>query len=335
MKYLKFLTLAILLMPTWTILRESTPVSAATFAIPTCQPVNETVTLSSGTAAPPVSGLSSATYGWRVTFTNRGGECELPSADLPVTAVYGRRHQQVGQTSISDVVARPALLVARGSATTAQIGVVFIHSSNQTSCTGHRVTGVVIGSYLPMWPSHYFALPRPLRDCNDKVAAVSEPLSLAAAPCTAYQVEFGFGPEISPATGEQALAFTLSNLSRSSCTVTGAPRVMIRGARGVALAFHYVSRSQYFANLGWFTQVIRPHQRAYFIVAKYRCDRGDLVSAESMSTTLYLDASRTIRHTFTGAALDRTLRYCRGGPTDPGQYLAVSPMVPRIALLLP
>jgi hypothetical protein len=76
---------------------------------------------------------------------------------------------------------------------------------------------------------------------------------------------------------------------------------------------------------------VQPGGAAWILVAKYRCDLGDLRDATTITLTL---------PGMPGAALSgpvppdgsgtSTLTYCRGGAADPGQTVTVSPIEPSL-----
>ena len=68
---------------------------------------------------------------------------------------------------------------------------------------------------------------------------------------------------------------------------------------------------------------LRPGGAAWFLVTKYRCDLGTIRAATSMTVTL--PGART-GHKMP-APYCSSMDYCRGGPSDPGQLVTVSPGV--------
>lgn len=128
---------------------------------------------------------------------------------------------------------------------------------------------------------------------------------------------------LSPMTGEHGSFFKLVNRSRRGCTLDGYPRVRLY-ANGVALPFRYVSGGGLYVTRATPRLVtLRPGGTAWFLVAKYRCDLGIIATATSMTVTL---PSALTAYTMP-APPQPSLDYCRGGPSDPGQFVTVSPVV--------
>lgn len=80
------------------------------------------------------------------------------------------------------------------------------------------------------------------------------------------------------------------------------------------------------------TVLLPPRASAYVLVAKYRCDLGVIRNTATIRLTLpgpqrAVLASR-VSGSRSGAA---TLSYCKGGPSDPGQAIGVSPIEPAPA----
>jgi hypothetical protein len=137
-----------------------------------------------------------------------------------------------------------------------------------------------------------------------------------------------FGPQVSPATGEDGDVFVLTNDSGRSCVVDGYPSVSLI-ERGRQLSFAY-SRGgwPYMTTAEPRAVTLVPGGRAYFLVAKYRCDGGILHRA-----TLIRVRPPGVRGALE-AGLSRggvsELGYCRRYPgdprVDPGNRVTVSPI---------
>lgn len=124
-------------------------------------------------------------------------------------------------------------------------------------------------------------------------------------------------------TGEHGSFYKLANHGRRACTLEGYPRIRLY-AHGVALPFRY-SRGggTYVTRAAPRLVTVPPGGAAWFLVAKYRCDLGTIATATSMTVTL---PGARIRYRMP-ASYSSSIDYCRGGPSDPGQLVTVSPVV--------
>jgi hypothetical protein len=134
------------------------------------------------------------------------------------------------------------------------------------------------------------------------------------------------GPEVSPATGEHAELFVLTTGSNQPCVLDGYPHVTLSGPAGT-LPFIY-------ARGGGYVTPERPHGftivsggRAYFLVAKYRCDGGNLGTATLIRAALP-GSPKALVLDLRGRGVSE-FDYCRRYPgdqrVDPGNRVAVSP----------
>lgn len=160
-------------------------------------------------------------------------------------------------------------------------------------------------------------------------APVSPHTSTAnAPPCSARSLTLGYGPALSPATGEHGDTYVLTNRGPAVCTLAGYPRITLYTADGALLPFHYThGHSQYVTSAPPQTVVLPPGASAYVLAAKYRCDLGNAHQA----TTIRITVPGPQPGAVTGRAASSTLgvsalAYCRGGPNGPGQIIAVSPL---------
>ena len=147
------------------------------------------------------------------------------------------------------------------------------------------------------------------------------------AQCNTANLSFGLGNRLSPATGEHGDLYVLINHGNTACQLHGYPGVSFYDARHQILPFRY-ARGQGL----WVTHeaprlvVLSPGKRAFFLVAKYRCDIGD--SMVAISVRIYPPNER---HQLIGSASDGAgvseLDYCKGGTKDPGNIVYISPVV--------
>lgn len=150
--------------------------------------------------------------------------------------------------------------------------------------------------------------------------------STAIPACATSHLTLGFGNRVSAMTGEHAVVYTLTNTSKSTCNLQGYPGVSFYGKNNQVLPFEYTrGKSQYMAHSAPATVLLRTRARAYFLVAKYRCDLGDEVAASQIRVY-----PPNTRQQLVGPATTSNARgifaYCKGGIKDPGQQIDVSPV---------
>jgi Protein of unknown function (DUF4232) len=169
------------------------------------------------------------------------------------------------------------------------------------------------------------------RPTSSTVSTASLPGPRGATRCRAEALVLRPGGYVSPATGEHALMFALANRGAVTCTVEGYPRVVLYGRQGIPLPFRYTKGGgQYVTRSRPVTVILAPGASAYVLVAKYRCDIGTAATAAAIQVTLAAAhgvrfSAREAVHVGPGTP---DLSYCRGGPLDPGQAVAVSPVEP-------
>ena len=150
--------------------------------------------------------------------------------------------------------------------------------------------------------------------------------SSATAPCSTTNLSLGFGDRVSAMTGEDGVIYTLTNKGKFACKLYGYPGISLYDHKGQLLPFRYTrSKSQYMNRSATTTVTLRPGNRAYFLVAKYRCDVG--IARESATIRVYPPNSR---QQLIGRASPSPsvggFSYCKGGTKDPGQIVDVSPV---------
>jgi len=128
------------------------------------------------------------------------------------------------------------------------------------------------------------------------------------------------------ATGDRGDAFRIVNHSSHACHLMGYPEITLRDQRGALVPFHYTNgQSQYITERPPEPVTLQPGGWAYVGVAKYRCDLGDQLPSTTITMVLP-GQQHVVSVPLTGSA--RTLGYCAGGPHDPGNTVAVSPIEP-------
>jgi len=150
--------------------------------------------------------------------------------------------------------------------------------------------------------------------------------SISALPCSTTNLSLGFGDRVSEMTGENAVMFTLTNHGKFTCSLYGYPGVSFYDNKGRVLPFKYTrSSSQYMTHGAPSTVTLRPNARAYFIVAKYRCDIGEAMEATTVRIYPPNTKKQLIRRVSPTTGVG-SLSYCKGGTKEPGQIVDVSPV---------
>lgn len=75
---------------------------------------------------------------------------------------------------------------------------------------------------------------------------------------------------------------------------------------------------------------VQPGGAAWILVAKYRCDLGDLRDATTIALTVP-GAANELTGPLPRNGGVAALTYCRGGADDPGQTVIVSPIEPALS----
>ena len=146
--------------------------------------------------------------------------------------------------------------------------------------------------------------------------------------CAPDSVRLSLGPRVSPMTGEHADLFVLTDRSPRACALDGYPSVRLN-ASGRRLPFLYLKGGGLYVTKQLPQAVtLGPMRRAYFLVAKYRCDVGILQAADSAHVQLPpAPGALTIGLVQGGGGLD----YCESAypgdqHIDPGNRVTVSPV---------
>ena len=154
-----------------------------------------------------------------------------------------------------------------------------------------------------------------------------------ASTCPPSHIAVGTGPEISPATGEQPLVLTLSNEGPRPCVLDGYPRLRLVTSADTVLNLSQVTHSQYLLATIAHPVILAVGAFAYVAIAKYRCDLGDLQVPSRLRLTLP-GASAGTALTVSGRVISG-LDLCKGGRSDPGNLIAVTPVESTLADSLP
>jgi hypothetical protein len=154
---------------------------------------------------------------------------------------------------------------------------------------------------------------------------------LTAPRCVAAQLALGLTAYEAQMTGEHGSMFALRNGGHAACSLLGYPRARLLDGSGV-LPFRYgYGTGSYLPRLRPRRVVLRPGRSAFVLVVKYRCDRGGTRAATRIEVTppggRVPLASRHLAHR------PGDYEYCRGGRSDPGNLLQISPVVATPAQL--
>ena len=165
-------------------------------------------------------------------------------------------------------------------------------------------------------------------------AAPSQASSTAPA-CSTRNLSLGFGSRLSPQTGEHGVMYTLTNRGKSSCLLRGYPGISLYDSKNHLLPFKYTwAATQYVTHAAPIVVRLRPGSRAYFLVAKYRCDVGDAMVAATIRVYPPNSKEQLIGRASSSSGVS-TFSYCKGGPKDPGQVVGVSPVEASELALFP
>src|SRR4051812_26629308 len=146
------------------------------------------------------------------------------------------------------------------------------------------------------------------------------------ATCSDAQLRLSRAARLSPETGEIVRAFNLRNHGSTRCALRGYPGVRLLSA-GHPLPFTYRRGGRYFGTRGRpRTVALAPGDKAWFVVAKYRCDGKTLRVARSLAA-IPPDGSR---QQFVRFGLYPVFGYCKAfrgtNRRDPGNTVYVGPM---------
>jgi hypothetical protein len=158
----------------------------------------------------------------------------------------------------------------------------------------------------------------------------SRPTPASAPACDPSLLSVSSAGHVSDEMGWSSAAFSVRNQSDKRCTVRGYPTVRLLDKRGRRLPFYY-HRGGHYASMSVPPRpvVLAPNTRAWFVLAKRRCDAGALRLATVTVVTLpgAQRAARLRRNVYP------VIAYCRAdhGPNryDPGNLVDVGSLVPH------
>jgi hypothetical protein len=140
------------------------------------------------------------------------------------------------------------------------------------------------------------------------------PAEAGVSPCPARALALRPGTFVVPMTGEHAVMYALTNRGAVTCALSGYPRVVLYDAEGAALPFRYARGG------GAYVTSRKP---VTVVLA-----RGVARNATAIRLTLPTRGAVFAGREALAIAGAAGLSYCRGGPRDPGQVIAVSPVEP-------
>ena len=162
----------------------------------------------------------------------------------------------------------------------------------------------------------------------------SIPAAQTSATCLPSQISASNGPQVGGASGERSLSIILTNQGTTPCILDGYPHVRLLSSAGAVLPLPQVARSQYLTIAGPRPVMLRVGANAYVVIAKYRCDLRDLRVAAWVQLSLPGAGSSRVFTIAMKNALG-SLNLCMGGPHDPGNVIAVTPVESSLAATAP
>jgi uncharacterized protein DUF4232 len=156
--------------------------------------------------------------------------------------------------------------------------------------------------------------------------------------CTAAGLRLSLGGRVSPETGEHAYRFVLTNRSTGPCVLDGYPRIGLYND-GHRLPFFYRRGRGHYASARRPQPVpLRPGSRAFFLVAKFRCDSGITGTASSIRVQVPNDTGALRLH-LAGHSVGGPLDHCQPHPRErhhnTGNEVEISPISAAAAAVLP
>ena len=153
--------------------------------------------------------------------------------------------------------------------------------------------------------------------------------------CKTANLSFGLGNRLSPSGGEHGDLYVLINHGNTACQLHGYPGVSFYDAKHQILPFRYArGQGQWVTHEAPRLVVLPPGRRAFFLIAKYRCDIGDSMMATSVRIYPPNERHQLIGSASDGAGVSE-LHYCKGGTNDPGNIVYISPVVSNARTAVP
>lgn len=139
--------------------------------------------------------------------------------------------------------------------------------------------------------------------------------------CKADSVRIALGSPPTSETGEHAFVLAITSIGPAGCWISGYPRIRLLDADGVELPMTYRDGGGHVTTAAPTPVLLRPRRGGTVVVAKYRCDLGDVQVATTIEVAPPGSAEFTSIPTAAGSA---TVDYC--GPNDPGDNVDISPI---------
>ena len=118
-----------------------------------------------------------------------------------------------------------------------------------------------------------------------------------------------------------SMTITLVNSGPGPCWLDGYPKLRLVAVTGAAVPFRQAYAGQYIRKIPPSRVLLEVGAIAYVEIAKYRCDLGVARSASQVQLILP-ETGKGI-----GVSIPtRTFSYCKGGPSDPGNVIAFTPI---------
>jgi hypothetical protein len=152
--------------------------------------------------------------------------------------------------------------------------------------------------------------------------------------CFASQLLAANGPTLGGAIEERSFTLTLTNRGHRPCALEGYPRVLLFSAAGTVLDLPQMSHSQYITTASPRRVVLAVGATGYALVAKYGCVLGNLQTA-SQARLILLGIGASTTFTIPIVRTVGDLALCKGGRSDPGNSIAVSPVEATLSATLP
>jgi len=152
----------------------------------------------------------------------------------------------------------------------------------------------------------------------------------AASRCLPGQIKAGNGPRIGGANEEGSLSLTLTNRGPAPCVLDGYPRVRLVTSAGTVLDLAQVAHSSYVTMAGPRPVLLGVGATAFVVVAQFACVTGELQVAAQVRLTLPEAVAGPVFRVRIVRSIG-ALALCKGGPSDRGNVIAVTPVEATLA----